>query len=67
MGTIEVQIAYGHKYTGFIHVGSSQKVVNVTFDTGSPYLAITSELCDATCKTKAYSPGKSISTVDIGE
>ena len=66
MATTEIQVAYEHKYMGYIYVGSSQQAVNVTFDTSSPYLAITSELC-GNCETKAFSQSKSISAVDIGD
>ena len=55
MATATFDVAYGHKYMGFIHIGSSQQAVNVTFDTASPYVAVTSALCDSTCKTKAFS------------
>ena len=33
MATATFDVAYGHKYMGFIHIGSSQQAVNVTFDT----------------------------------
>ena len=55
MTSAEFDVAYGHKYMGFIHFGSSQQAANVTFDTSSPYVAVTSEICDASCKTKSYS------------
>lgn len=35
----------GSGYTGTIYVGSEEKPVNVLFDTGSDFLAITSDLC----------------------
>ena len=66
MATTSIQVAYEHKYMGYIYVGSSQQTVNVTFDTSSPYLAITSELC-GNCKTKSFSQSKSISALDIGD
>lgn len=36
----------GSGYVGTIFVGSEEKPINVLFDTGSDYLAITSDLCD---------------------
>ena len=36
----------GDGYVGTIYVGSEEKPINVLFDTGSDYLAITSDLCD---------------------
>ena len=62
-----LSIAYEHKYMGFIYVGSSQQAVNVTFDTASPQVVITSELCDSTCQTKAYSQSKSTTSKNLGE
>jgi len=35
----------GAGYVGTIYVGSEEKPVNVLFDTGSDFLAITSDLC----------------------
>jgi len=35
----------GEGYVGTIYVGSDEKPVNVLFDTGSDFLAITSDLC----------------------
>lgn len=35
----------GNGYTGTIYVGSEEKPINVLFDTGSDYLAVTSDLC----------------------
>lgn len=35
----------GDGYVGTIYVGSEERPVNVLFDTGSDYLAITSDLC----------------------
>ena len=52
---------------GYIYVGSSQQAVNVTFDTASPQLVITSELCDKTCETKAYSQSRSETSKNLGE
>ena len=66
MATAEFDVAYGHKYMGFIHIGSSQQAVNVTFDTASPYVAVTSSLCDSSCKTKSYSQSESISSQNLG-
>ena len=60
-------MAYEHKYMGLIFVGSSQQAVNVTFDTASPQVVITSELCDNTCQTKAYSQSKSTTSKNLGE
>ena len=67
MATAEFDVAYGHKYMGFIHIGSSQQAVNVTFDTASPYVAVTSSLCDSTCKTKSFSQSDSFSAQNRGE
>ena len=36
----------GDGYVGTIYLGSEERAVNVLFDTGSDYLAITSDLCD---------------------
>ena len=36
----------GDGYVGTIYLGSEEKPVSVLFDTGSDYLAITSDLCD---------------------
>merc|ERR1712110_351445 len=61
MATTGFDIAYGHKYMGLIHIGSTQQGVNVTFDTNSPQVVVTSDLCDSTCKTKVYGQSHSIS------
>jgi hypothetical protein len=42
---VELKNDEGEGYVGTIYVGSEEKPVNVLFDTGSDFLAITSDLC----------------------
>ena len=42
---VELKNDEGEGYVGTIYVGSDEKPVNVLFDTGSDFLAITSDLC----------------------
>jgi hypothetical protein len=43
---VELRNDEGEGYVGTIYVGSEEKPVNVLFDTGSDFLAITSDLCN---------------------
>jgi hypothetical protein len=42
---VELKNDEGEGYVGTIYVGSEEKPINVLFDTGSDFLAITSDLC----------------------
>lgn len=42
---VELKNDEGEGYVGTIYIGSEEKPVNVLFDTGSDFLAITSDLC----------------------
>lgn len=42
---VELKNDEGEGYVGTIYVGSDERPVNVLFDTGSDFLAITSDLC----------------------
>jgi hypothetical protein len=42
---VELKNEEGEGYVGTIYVGSEEKPINVLFDTGSDFLAITSDLC----------------------
>lgn len=53
-----------HQYMGDIYFGSQRALANVTFDTGSAYTVVTSDMC-GNCATHAYSPGKSMTVIDM--
>ena len=54
-----------HKYMSEIYFGTGLNAANVTFDTSSPYLSVTSELC-SNCKSESYHPGSSKTVKNLG-
>ena len=51
---IPISLRTGFKYMGPIYLGSSNIQANVTFDTGSSWLTVTSTLC-VNCPSEVYS------------
>jgi hypothetical protein len=52
-----------HHYMGTLYFGSQMAPANVTFDTGSGYTVVTSDMCK-NCPSEAYVPGFSETVVD---
>lgn len=50
---------------GPIYFGTSLTQANVTFDTGSSWLAVTSSLCTH-CPSNVYQQSDSLESVDLG-
>lgn len=48
----------GNKYVAPLYMGSSKQRALVAFDTGSPYVTVTSDIC-SNCESKAYQPALS--------
>ena len=47
-----------HHYMGTLYFGSQRAPANVTFDTGSAYTCVTTDMCH-NCQSKVYHPGRS--------
>jgi len=52
-----------HHYMGTLYFGSQRAAANVTFDTGSAYTCVTSDMC-FNCPSEVYHPGRSDTVID---
>lgn len=52
-----------HHYMGQLFFGSQRAPANVTFDTGSSFTVVTSDMC-SNCASEVYIPGRSDTVID---
>ena len=54
----------GYRYQAPVYFGSAKNPAIMSFDTGSSYTTVTSDLC-TNCSSKSYKPGTSETTVNL--
>jgi hypothetical protein len=62
-GVTKLRAGKGHNYNGKLYIGNPKQTVNVAFDTGSPWISVTNDVC-SNCPSKAFLPGESKTVVE---